>query len=54
MKKKYFPTVCNETTKYGKEKFTISCVGNDSEEYELTISGDWWKQICCESIKACN
>ena len=51
MKKKYFPTVCNETTKYGKEKFTISCVGNDSEEYELTISGTGGSKYAVKALK---
>lgn len=50
MKKKYFPTVC-ETTKYGKEKFTISCVGDDSEEYELTISGTGGSKYAVKALK---
>lgn len=51
MKKKYFPTVCNETTKYGKEKFTVSCVCDDNGTYEISISGTGGSKYAIKALR---
>lgn len=51
MKKKYFPTVCNETTKYGKEKFTVSCVCDDNGMYKISISGTGGSKYAIKALR---
>ena len=43
MKKKYFPTVCNETTKYGKEKFTMGFPADSMKNLDDQLDEIWAK-----------
>lgn len=39
MKKKYFPTVCNETTKYGKKNLLLAALVMTAKSMSLQFRG---------------